>query len=111
MAMLNASGTMAIAMDNIGSNLTTASAVSIAEVKGTPIIVDYELSSYSLELTDENHIKLKLCELLVEELFCKGMIEFTRESFPHVDNTKFRARIFVTPKDITQLLRVNKTIP
>lgn len=91
--------------------LTFTDIPALVDVKGIPIIVDYELSSYSFELTDENHIKLKLCQLLVEELFCKGMIEFTRESFPNMDTTKFRARIFITPKDTTQVLRLNKVIP
>lgn len=111
--MLNASGTMAIAMDNIGSNLTTTTVASTAEIKGTPIYAQVEKSKSELEdrIVADYEIKMELCDLLVKKLLENNDIEFTKEENFPMNTVICRARIFATPKDQVQLLRVNKVIP
>jgi len=113
MAMLNASGTMAIAMDNIGSNLTTTTVASIVEIEGTPIYAQVEKSKSDLEdrIVADYEIKMELCDLLVKKLLENNAIEFTKEENFSMGTVICRARIFATPKNQVQLLRVNKVIP
>ena len=111
--MLNASGTMAIAMDNIGSNLTTTTVASIVEIEGTPIYAQVEKSKSDLEdrIVADYEIKMELCDLLVKKLLENNAIEFTKEENFSMGTVICRARIFATPKNQVQLLRVNKVIP
>jgi hypothetical protein len=111
MAITNASGT--IGTTGIMSNWTTTTVASIAEIKGTPIYAQVEKSKFELEdrIVADYEIKIELCDLLVKKLLENNAIEFTKEENFSMDTVICRARIFATPKDQVQLLRVNKTIP
>jgi hypothetical protein len=53
----------------------------------------------------EEDIKMDIAQLLVDELFKSGYIEFTKEDDPYTNATKVRGRIFVTPKADVMVLR------
>jgi hypothetical protein len=113
MAITNASGTIGTTIGPINSNWTTTSVASIAEIEGTPIYVQVEKSKYELEdrIVADYEIKMELCDLLVKKLLENNAIEFTKEENFSMGTVICRARIFATPKNQVQLLRVNKVIP
>jgi hypothetical protein len=75
----------------------------------------YERSFITSELdainrpTTLDEVKRKLCFELAEELFRDNMILFTHIRHPHDNTVHFKARIYVTPKDQTQLIAKLKT--
>lgn len=91
---------------------TNTVSISPTDIKGEPIIVTHTVSQTTLEdfPTTDFDIKMELCNLLAKELFNKNCIDFTKEQRVNTGEYVFRARIFVTPKDVTQLLRTNGVI-
>ena len=84
----------------------------VLPIKGEPVVATLIVDDATLANTrpDPNNIKEMLVTKLVNEMYKCDHIEFTKEEkFTHGE-TIFRARIFITPKDVTQLLRVNKAI-
>ena len=75
-------------------------------VKGKMYECDYVLSSFDMAINTISHndIKRKLCEDLVQELFNDNSILFTHIRNAAGDKVHYKARIYVTPKDQTQLL-------
>jgi len=86
---------------------------SLLQIKGTPIYAQVEKSKSELEdrIVADYEIKMELCDLLVKKLLENNAIEFTKEENFSMGTVVCRARIFATPKDTTQILRVNKAIP
>lgn len=97
------------AIDAFNHNVT----ISPTLIKGEPIVVDITLNDATLAtmIKQKQEIKYFLIEKLVKAMYASGKyIEFTRQEMPHKNETVFRARIFVTPGDITQLLRTEGVI-
>ena len=113
MAITNASGTIGTTVGPINSNWTTTTVASIVGIEGTPIYAQVEKSRSDLEnrIVADYEIKMELCDLLVKKLLENNAIEFTKEENFSMDTVICRARIFATPKNQVQLLRVNKVIP
>jgi hypothetical protein len=113
MAITNASGTIGTTIGPINSNWTSTTVASIVEIEGTPIYAQVEKLKSELEdrIVADYEIKMELCDLLVKKLLENNAIEFTKEENFSMGTVICRARIFATPKDQVQLLRVNKTIP
>lgn len=99
---------------NVNTVLThTFSDATIKPIQGEPIVVDVTLNQSELEWLQEPESKIKhgLVQKLAEAMYANGRyIEFTRQELPHEQKIVFRARVFVTPGDVTQLLRVNNVI-
>ena len=100
----------ALSITNTTSTNWTIS--SLSEIKGIPIYAEIEKSRSDFQdrIVDEYDIKLRLCELLIQELFKNNAIEFTKEENLSMGTVICRARIFATPNNQVQLLRVNKVI-
>ena len=82
-------------------------------IQGEPIVVEVTLNQSEMEWLQEPEKKIKnmLVQKLAERMYENGRyIEFTREQLVNQDKTIFRARVFVTPGDVTQLLRMNGSI-
>ena len=101
---------------NVNTVLThsfTDSEFSIKPIQGEPIVVDVTLNQSEIEWLQEPERKIKhgLVQKLAEAMYESGKyIEFTRQDLHHQNQTVFRARVFVTPGDVTQLLRINGVI-
>lgn len=99
---------------NVNTVLThTFSDATIKPIQGEPIVVDVTLNQSEIEWLQEPERKIKhgLVQKLAEAMYESGKyIEFTRQDLHHQNQTVFRARVFVTPGDVTQLLRVNGVI-
>lgn len=86
---------------------------TIKPIRGEPIVVDLTLGESEIEWLQEPEKKIKnmLVQKLAEKMYESGnYIEFTRQDLHNEQKTLFRARVFVTPGDVTQLLRVNSVI-
>jgi hypothetical protein len=86
---------------------------TIKPIRGEPIVVEVTLNQSEMEWLQEPEKKIKntLVQKLAERMYENGRyIEFTREQLVNQDKTIFRARVFVTPGDVTQLLRLNGSI-
>lgn len=86
---------------------------SVKPIQGEPIVVELTLNESELEWLQDSERKIKhgLVQKLAEAMHESGKyIEFTREQLVNQDKTIFRARVFVTPGDVTQLLRMNGSI-
>lgn len=81
-------------------------------ISGRCVLANFTVSQDKLEdgIMKEFDIKMELCNLLIKELFKQNVIEYTMEHRPDLYCTLFRARIFVTPREQTELLRVHKII-
>ena len=101
---------------NVNTVLThTFNDGTIKPIQGEPIIATihshdiWDQVQWSKDQDEE--IKYMLVRKLAEAMYKSGKyIEFTREQLVNENGTIFRARVFVTPGDVTQLLRVNKVI-
>ena len=86
---------------------------TINPIRGEPIVVELVLNESELEWLQESERKIKhgLVQKLAEAMYESGKyIEFTRQELINEQRIVFRARVFVTPGDVTQLLRVNNVI-
>ncbi len=86
---------------------------TIKPIRGEPIVVDLTLGESEIEWLQEPEKKIKnmLVQKLAEKMYESGnYIEFTRQDLYNEQKTLFRARVFVTPGDVTQLLRLNGSI-
>ena len=100
-------------MNTVLTHSFTDSEFSIKPIQGEPIVVDISLNQSELEWLQEPESKIKhgLVQKLAEAMYANGRyIEFTRQELPHEQKIVFRARVFVTPGDVTQLLRLNGSI-
>ena len=85
----------------------------IKPIQGEPIVVDVTLNQSEIEWLQEPEKKIKhgLVQKLAEAMYESGKyIEFTRQDLHHQNQIVFRARVFVTPGDVTQLLRTSGII-
>lgn len=85
-------------------------------IRGVPLMASYTIDEmdYLNSFTGdgaEQEVKQILCTIMVDELMKANVIEFTKEVELANSTVIYRGRIFVTPKDQTQILRVNKVIP
>lgn len=55
-------------------------------------------------LTD-TQIKAELIHLLAEEMLRNNVVQFTKQQEPHNYRTTYRAYLYVTPRDETELIR------
>ena len=101
------------ALDANSLSTVTIPSLDITTIKGIPIYAQVEKSKSELEdrIVADYEIKMELCDLLVKKLLENNAIEFTKEENFSMGTVVCRARIFATPKDTIQLLRVNKVIP
>jgi hypothetical protein len=86
---------------------------SVKPIQGEPIVVELTLNESELEWLQDSERKIKhgLVQKLAEAMYESGKyIEFTRQELINEQRSVFRARIFVTPGDMVQLLRTNGTI-
>ena len=89
---------------------------SVKPIQGEPIVVELTLACRNeseLEWLQDSERKIKheLVQKLAEAMYESGKyIEFTRQELINEQRSVFRARIFVTPGDMVQLLRTNGTI-
>ncbi len=86
---------------------------SVKPIQGEPIVVELTLNESELEWLQDSERKIKhgLVQKLAEAMHESGKyIEFTRQELINEQRIVFRARIFVTPGDMVQLLRTNGTI-
>jgi hypothetical protein len=101
---------------NVNTVLTHSfadSEFSIKPIQGEPVVVELVLNESELEWLQESERKIKhgLVQKLAEAMYESGKyIEFTRQELFNEQRIVFRARVFVTPGDVTQLLRVNNVI-
>lgn len=86
-------------------------------IQGICLVANYEISVISMITTDsvstkqlEDNVKMELCQQLVRKMFETDCIEFTKLHDTTTDAVKYRARIFVTPNDNVQLLRIHGVI-
>jgi hypothetical protein len=86
-------------------------------ISGIGLIAQYNIPELTFLNKDptqhkqlEDQAKLELCQKLAREMFQTDCIEFTKQIDVLSGDHMFRARIFVTPKDTVQLLRVHGKI-
>lgn len=87
--------------------------IQVKPIQGEPIVVELTLNESELEWLQDSERKIKhgLVQKLAEAMHESGKyIEFTRQELINEQRIVFRARIFVTPGDMVQLLRTNGTI-
>jgi hypothetical protein len=100
-------------MNTVLTHSFADSEFSIKPIQGEPIVVEVSLNQSEMEWLQEPEKKIKntLVQKLAERMYENGRyIEFTRQELINEQRTVFRARVFVTPGDVTQLLRVNNVI-
>ena len=105
-------GITALTMEDV-EKLNVNTVATIKPIQGEPIVVEVTLNQSEMEWLQEPEKKIKntLVQKLAERMYENGRyIEFTREQLVNQDKTIFRARVFVTPGDVTQLLRLNGSI-
>jgi len=73
-------------------------------ISGVGIVATFVLPTIQRKDMDEDSIKKRLVQELAEKIYNFGYVEFTRVETP-IDDTIFRARIFVTPRDKVTMLR------
>ena len=86
-------------------------------IQGTALYAEHRVDASQLLMMNatqakqlEDSMKSDLCQKLVREMFESDCIEFTKQIDVLSGDHMFRARIFVTPKDTVQLLRVHGKI-
>lgn len=87
--------------------------VSPTVIRGEPVVAELSLNESELGWLQEPETKIKhgLVQKLAEAMYESGKyIEFTRLELINEQRTVFRARVFVTPGDVTQLLRTSGII-
>lgn len=96
----------------LGGNYTAPISQDISYIQGQPVLVNYvvdELSFVTGRIRSDDEIKMLLCHQVVNELYNKKLIEFTREN-SYTGNIHYRARLFAVPNTEIQILRVKKII-
>lgn len=80
-------------------------------VKGMPVVVNYIMSKSDIKCPlSDTEIKIRLCQMIAEELFKQKLIECTKEYNNVTGDTRYRARMFAVPNTDVQLLREKKII-
>lgn len=90
---------------------------SIHTIQGICLVANYEIGTLKIMTTDsigvkqlEDKVKMELCLKLAQKMFETDCIEFTKLHDATADAVRYRARIFVTPKEQVQILRTNGVI-
>lgn len=75
-------------------------------ITGEMIVGTYKITEIESVLFNESDIKNKLCSMLVDEMMKTNHILFTKKISPAEQTCTYYARIFVTPNESTQTVRV-----
>lgn len=81
--------------------------IHIHTITGKMVQVDHMINTYDLMKFNisNNDIKRKLVQQLAEEMLSQNIIDFALQDDLTQNKRKYMARIFVAPRDQTQILK------
>jgi hypothetical protein len=76
-------------------------------IQGQLYTTEFRVNDYSTIILDPDDVKRRLISQLVDELFAKNAIEFTKAQDMSQNAAVFRARIYAVPDTQVRILREN----